>query len=135
VKVKEQRARRAAVMCSAWRAYFTGAGAAPRRLSFARSLAAGTVGWSLQLMCLASWAVVAGLLAGPRHEAILREFHGWVRARAFDELLAQGHHAFLFILAWSGGFMSLVLALGRELSTIAEPALEQAELALASPGA
>lgn len=134
MKVKEQRARRAADMRSAWRAYFNGDGAPPRRLSFARGLASGTVGWSLKLMCLASWAVVAGLLAGPRHDAILREFRGWVLARSFDELLAQGHHAFLFILAWSG-FMGLVLALGRELITIAEPALEQAELALASPGA
>jgi hypothetical protein len=84
--------------------------------------------------CLASWAVVSELLPGPQHEAILREFHGWVLARSFDELLAQGQHVFLFIIAWSG-FVGLVLALGRELSTITEPALEQAEMALASPAA
>ena len=134
MKVKEQRACCAAVVRNAWRAYFAGAGAAPRRRIFAWALAAETVGWSLKLMGLAAWAVVAGLLAGPRHEAILREFHGWVLARSFDELLTRGHHAFLFMLAWSG-LMGLLLSLGQALGTMAEPALEQAELALASPGA
>ena len=131
---RDQRDRRRSVIRRTLREHLAGAGAGPRRVTFAQDVLRSSAAWTAKLLCLVSWAVVGGLLAGPQHEVIFREFHAWVVARPVEQLLAEGHTWFLWGLTYCVA-MGLILGLARVVSAITDPALEQAELALVSPGA
>ena len=133
-RIKDQRDRRRSVIRRTLREHFAGAGAGPRRMAFVHDVLLSSAAWTAKLLCMVSWAVVGGLLAGPQHEVILREFHAWVVARPIEQLLAEGHTWFLRGLTYCVA-MGLILGLARVVGSITDPALEQAEVALVSPGA
>jgi hypothetical protein len=131
---KDQRAHRRAVIRRALREHFTGAGVGTRRTAFLQDLLLSFGGCTVKLLCMASWAVVAGLLAGPRHEVFLRDFHAWMLSHPVEQFLVESHSMFLWVLAWCTA-TGLVVGLTRAVARITDPALEEAELALVSPGA
>jgi hypothetical protein len=59
--------------------------------------------------------------------------HAWVVTYPVDQALAEGRALFLWSLAYLAS-IGLFLALGCGLRATVEPALEEAELALSSPG-
>lgn len=127
---KEQRAARSKAIeqaaISALREHFIGQGASARRLQFLRGALLASVGWLAKLLCLGSWAVIAGLLVGPEHDFFLKQVHAWMVATPMDQVLAQSHAMFLSA-AWEFVKMSLLLGFGQKLLAVVKPAAEQAK--------
>lgn len=127
---KEQRAARSKAIeratIAALREHFTGQGAAARRLQFLRGALLVSTGWFAKLLCLGSWAVIAGLLIGPEHDFFLKEVHAWMVATPVDQVLSQTHAMFLSA-AWEFVKMSLLLGVGQKLLGVVKPAAEQAK--------
>lgn len=125
---KEQRAARSKAIeqatISALREHFTGQGASARRLQFLRGALLASVGWLAKLLCLGSWAVIAGLLVGPEHDFFLKQVHAWMVATPVDQVLAHSHAMFMSV-AWELVKMSLLLGVGQKLLAVVKPAAEQ----------
>ena len=82
----------------ALRAHFTGSGAFDRCLRFMLTWAITSANWAARFLCLASWAVVAGLLAGPEHAVFLKQVIAWVVSSPVEMVLAQTHEGFMGVL-------------------------------------
>lgn len=78
LRAQEDAARRKMIQQAsraALRAHFSGDGAGARRWLFLREALLHSAGWTGALLCVASWAVVAGLLFGPNHADILLQVY------------------------------------------------------------
>lgn len=127
---KQQREARRKVIQKAsreaLRAHFTGDGATARRLRFVWGGLIASAGWTARIMFVASWAVIGGLLAGPEHDFFLSQVHAWMVATPVDQVLAQTHKEFLFIV-FECTKIGLIVGFVQKLFAIASPAIEQAK--------
>ena len=111
---------------SALREHFTGDGATARRLRFAWSGLLASAGLTAKIVFLASWAVIGGLLAGPEHDFFLSQVHAWMGATPVDQVLAQAHTEFLFIV-FECTKIGLIVGFAQKLFAIVSSAIEQAK--------
>lgn len=127
---KEQRAARSKAIeqasILALREHFTGEGATSRRLRFVKGALLASAAWLAKLACLASWAVIAGLLVGPDHNFFLTQVHAWMVATPLEQVLERSHAMFMS-MAWEIMKMSLLLGVGQSLLGVIKPAAEQAK--------
>ena len=107
------------------REFFTGPGAGPRRIQFIRGAFFKAVCCFCVLICLGSWAVIAGLLIGPSHEVFLSEFHEWMVTTPVKDVLAQGH-ALIEEMAWDFVRLSLLCGALIQLVVVVKPQVDQA---------
>lgn len=111
---------------STLREHFTGNGATARRLWFTWGCLLASAGWTAKIVFVASWAVVGGLLAGPEHDFFLSQVHAWMVATPVDQLLAQTHKEFLFIV-FECTKIGLLVGFAQKLFAVVSPAIEQAK--------
>lgn len=71
--------------------YFSGEGAKGRTVTFMKKVSASFVYLAAGFIAATSWAVVGGLLIGPGHEDLLRNFHAWMVATPVDQVVATGN--------------------------------------------
>jgi hypothetical protein len=122
-RAQRERATRQAVM-AALRGHFMGEEAATHRWSFLRGALLASTSWFAKLLCLASWAAVAGVLVGPEHATLFKSMHAWLLSMPVDEALSQAHAVFVSVV-WELVKVSLVLGIGQKLLIIVKPAIEQ----------
>lgn len=109
----------------ALRAYFTGDGARTRILQYTRAALISSATWTCQFIALASWAIVAGLLAGPDHEQFLTVLHAWMVATPLDQVLTQTHEWFM-MGAWECVKFGCIFGSLKKLLDIVTPAMDEA---------
>ena len=129
LRAQEDAARRKMIQQAsraALRAHFSGDGAGARRWLFLREALLHSAGWTGALLCVASWAVVAGLLFGPNHADILLQVYSWLVVTPFEEVLARSNEAFTSV-AWSCVQFGLMLGFGLKLRAVVKPAQEAAK--------
>ena len=127
---KQQRAAKAKAVdkaaASAIRTHFTGPGARTRIMRFACDSLLLSCAWFAKLLCLVSWAIVAGLLIGPEHDFYLLQFKVWMMETPFDQVSALLQSSFMSVaealvkLSLPMGFVQKVLA-------VIKPATEDAK--------
>jgi hypothetical protein len=81
-----QRDAVAAARRAALHAYFTGPGSRHRIVNFLHRGLSATAEWFARCLLFASWALVAGLLIGPEHDAIFSQVHAWAMSMSVDQL-------------------------------------------------
>lgn len=127
---KQQRAARSKAITQAvkyaMRLHFTGDGASSRILRFVLDVLLVFAGSTAMLLCVASWAVVGGLLAGPQHEFFLAQFHGWMGNTPLDQVLMQSRSVFVDVLIECVK-AAFIFGLGRTLYKLVAPAAEEAK--------
>ena len=127
---KEQRAARSKAIeqanILALREHFTGEGATSRRLRFVKGALLASAAWLAKLACLASWAVIAGLLVGPDHNFFLTQVHAWMVSTPLEQVLERSHAMFMS-MAWELMKISVLLGVGQNLLGVIKPAAEQAK--------
>jgi hypothetical protein len=127
---KQQRAARDKAIqqasIAAIRDHFSGDGAQTRVVRFVRAWLYSSCGWFAKLLCLASWAVVAGLLIGPEHEQFMSEFHSWMVATPVADVLAQSQ-AFFSMIAVELVKTALLVGLAQKLFAVVKPAVDNAK--------
>ncbi|TXH00045.1 MAG: hypothetical protein E6R08_01010 [Nevskiaceae bacterium] len=112
---------------AALRVHFTGEQAGVRRWRFLRDALLASVSWFARLVCLASWAAVAGVLVGPEHAMLFKLLYAWLVSMPVERALSQAH-VIVISLAWELFKVSLLLGTSQKLFGIVKPALQQAML-------
>lgn len=120
---QREKATRQAVM-AALRGHFMGKEAAAHRWSFLRGALLVSTSWFAKLLCLTSWAAVAGVLVGPEHATLFKSMHAWLLSMSVEEALSQAHAVFVSVV-WELVKVSLVLGIGQKLLIIVKPAIEK----------
>jgi len=121
---KEKAVNQAAA--SAIRTHFTGPGASTRIMRFACDSLLLSCGWFAKLLCIVSWAIVAGLLIGPEHDFYLLQFKVWMMETPLDQVSALLHSAFMSV-AEALAYLSLLLGFGQKVLALIKPATEDAK--------
>lgn len=70
--------------------HFTGSGAKQRTITFLKKSGTTFVYSLTGIFAFAASAAVSGVLIGPGHEDIMRDFHAWMVAMPVDQLIAYG---------------------------------------------
>lgn len=107
--------------------YFSGEGAKGRTVAFMKKVSATFVYLGAGFIAATSWAVVGGLLIGPGHEDLLRNFHAWMITTPVDQVVAKGNalvrdNAAQFLAGW------MLIAVMWRLGDVTQPAIKEAKL-------
>ena len=110
--------------CGAMKQHFTGPGSKERTLTFLKKSGTTFVYWFAGIFAFVASAAVSGVLIGPGHEDMLREFHAWMVAMPADQLIAKGEA--LVVEAGQQMFAgSLIATLGLRLGEVTRPAIDE----------
>lgn len=107
--------------------YFSGEGAKGRAVTFMKKVSASFVYLAAGFIAATSWAVVGGLLIGPGHEDLLRNFHAWMITTPVDQVVAKGN---ALVRDNAGQYLAwgVLLAVMWRLGDVTQPAIKEAKL-------